>query len=96
MTNSIQSIANRTLQIEIEAINGLSNFIDQSFEEVVNDIAIRVDVEGIADQMRRNKSQATMKARGFTLGWHHNKLTPLPADWCYPEGMNLLQLRMQS
>jgi len=38
MTNSIQSIANRTLQIEIEAINGLSNFIDQSFEEAVNAI----------------------------------------------------------
>ena len=66
------------------------NLIDE--EEVVNDIAIPVDVEGIADQMRQNKSQATMKARGFTLGWHHNKLTPLPADWRYPEGMNLLQL----
>ncbi|KAL3781326.1 hypothetical protein ACHAW5_007180 [Stephanodiscus triporus] len=61
-------------------------------EDVVNGIAIPVDVEGIADQMRQNKSQATMKAHGFTLGWHHNKLTPLPADWCYPKGMNLLQL----
>jgi arabinose-5-phosphate isomerase len=38
MTNSIKSIANRTLQIEIAAINGLSNFIDQSFEEAVNAI----------------------------------------------------------
>jgi len=38
MTNSIKSIAHRTLQIEIAAINGLSNFIDQSFEEAVNAI----------------------------------------------------------
>ncbi len=38
MTNSIQSIANKTLQIELEAINGLSNFIDQSFEEAVHAI----------------------------------------------------------
>jgi len=38
MTNSIQSIANRTLQIELEAINGLSNFIDPSFEEAVKAI----------------------------------------------------------
>ena len=38
MTNSIKSIANRTLQIEIAAINGLSNFIDHSFEEAVNAI----------------------------------------------------------
>ena len=67
------------------------NLIDE--EEVVNDIAIPVDVlEGIADQMCQNKSQATMKARGFSLGWHHNKLTPLPADWRYPKGMNHLQL----
>jgi arabinose-5-phosphate isomerase len=38
MTNSIQSIAHRTLQIELEAINGLSNFIDPSFEEAVQAI----------------------------------------------------------
>jgi hypothetical protein len=66
------------------------NLIDE--EEVINEIAMPVDVEGVADQMRRKRSRATMKSRGFTLGWHHNKLTPLPADWRYPEGMNLLQL----
>ena len=38
MTNSIKSIANRTLQIELAAINGLSNFIDQDFEDAVNAI----------------------------------------------------------
>jgi arabinose-5-phosphate isomerase len=38
MTNSIKSIANRTLQIELAAINGLSNFIDQDFEDAVNTI----------------------------------------------------------
>lgn len=38
MTNSIQSIAHRTLQIELEAINELSNFIDPSFEEAVQAI----------------------------------------------------------
>jgi arabinose-5-phosphate isomerase len=38
MTNSIKSIANRTLQIELAAINGLSNFIDPSFEAAVNAI----------------------------------------------------------
>ena len=43
------------------------NLIDE--EEVVKDIAI--DVESITDQMRRNKSQVTMKAHCFTLGWHH-------------------------
>jgi arabinose-5-phosphate isomerase len=38
MTNSIKSIANRSLEIELDAIKGLSNFIDQSFEDVVNAI----------------------------------------------------------
>jgi arabinose-5-phosphate isomerase len=38
MTNSIKSIANRTLEIELESIKGLSNFIDQSFEDAVNAI----------------------------------------------------------
>jgi arabinose-5-phosphate isomerase len=38
MTNSIKSIANRTLQIELAAINGLSNFIDQDFEDAVKAI----------------------------------------------------------
>jgi len=38
MTNSIRSIANRTLEIELEAIKGLSNFIDQPFEDAVNAI----------------------------------------------------------
>jgi arabinose-5-phosphate isomerase len=38
MTNSIKSIANRTLEIELEAIKGLSNFIDNSFEEAVKAI----------------------------------------------------------
>lgn len=67
------------------------NLIDE--EEVNDDIAIPVDVvEGVADQVRRNKSRAIVKARGFTLGFHHSKLTPLPADWRYPEGMNLIQL----
>ncbi len=66
------------------------NLIDK--EEGVNDVAMLVDVEGIADQMCQNKSRAAMKSRSFTLGWHHNKLTPLSADWHYPKGMNLLQL----
>jgi arabinose-5-phosphate isomerase len=38
MTNSIKSIANRSLEIELDAIKGLSNFIDQSFEDAVNAI----------------------------------------------------------
>jgi arabinose-5-phosphate isomerase len=38
MTNRIKSIANRTLEIELEAIKGLSNFIDNSFEEAVKAI----------------------------------------------------------
>ena len=38
MTNSIKSIANSTLAIELEAIKGLSNFIDSSFEEAVKAI----------------------------------------------------------
>lgn len=38
MTNSIKSIANRTLEIELEAIKGLSNFIDSAFEEAVKAI----------------------------------------------------------
>jgi len=38
MTNSIKSIAERTLEIELEAIKGLSNFIDHSFEEAVKAI----------------------------------------------------------
>jgi len=38
MTNNIISIANRTLEIELEAIKGLSNFIDSSFESAVKAI----------------------------------------------------------
>ena len=38
MTNSIKDIAKRTLEIEIASIQGLSNFIDHSFEEAVKAI----------------------------------------------------------
>ncbi len=38
MSNNIIANAKQTLAIEIEAINGLSNFIDHSFEEAVNAI----------------------------------------------------------
>jgi arabinose-5-phosphate isomerase len=38
MTNSIKSIAQQTLEIELEAIKGLSNFIDINFEEAVKAI----------------------------------------------------------
>ncbi len=38
MTNSIKSIANSTLEIELAAIQGLSKFIDPSFEEAVKAI----------------------------------------------------------
>jgi arabinose-5-phosphate isomerase len=38
MSNNIIANAKKTLAIEIEAINGLSNFIDPSFEEAVNAI----------------------------------------------------------
>jgi arabinose-5-phosphate isomerase len=38
MTNSIKSIAQKTLEIELEAIKGLSNFIDTDFEEAVKAI----------------------------------------------------------
>ncbi len=38
MINSIKSIAERTLEIELEAIKGLSNFIDNAFEEAVKAI----------------------------------------------------------
>ncbi len=35
MTNSIKSIAIRTLEIEIDAIKNLSNFVDNSFEQAI-------------------------------------------------------------
>lgn len=38
MTNSIKDIANKTLQIEIEAIQNLSHFIDDQFEQAVHAI----------------------------------------------------------
>lgn len=38
MSNNIIANAKQTLAIEIEAINGLSHFIDHSFEEAVNAI----------------------------------------------------------
>jgi len=38
MTNSIKSIAEKTLEIELAAIKGLSNFIDTQFEEAVKAI----------------------------------------------------------
>ncbi|MEN9696889.1 MAG: hypothetical protein RLZ56_310 [Bacteroidota bacterium] len=38
MTNSIQSVALTTLEIELEAIKGLSNYIDSNFEAAVNAI----------------------------------------------------------
>jgi arabinose-5-phosphate isomerase len=38
MTNSINSIAQKTLEIELEAIKGLTNFIDTDFEEAVKAI----------------------------------------------------------
>lgn len=41
------------------------NLIDE--EEVINEIAKPVDVEGIADQMSHKQSGATMKSRDLIL-----------------------------
>jgi len=56
------------------------------------DIVIPLASDGAVDQLTRERTRKQLKERKITIGWHHGRMNPLPADWQYPNGVTLIQL----
>jgi len=71
--------------IEESALFELSN-------EDVEDIVLPFVDDCTLDQLTSKRTSQQLKARKFTIGYHHGILNPLPSTWRYPEGITLIQL----
>lgn len=60
--------------------------------EDVEDIVLSLASDGAIDQLTRERTRKQLKERKITIGWHHGRMNPLPADWQYPNGVTLIQL----
>jgi len=76
---------------EIDNILEESAHFELSNEED-EDIVLPFVDDGTLDQLTSKRTSQQLKARKFTIGYHHGKLNPLPSTWRYPKGITLIQL----
>ena len=46
----------------------------------------------VKDGIIRKRTKQQLAKRTLTIGWHHDRLNPLPSTWSFPRGFTVIQL----
>ncbi len=91
LTKERENIATANGFDDIDSILSTGAHFELTYEED-EDIVLPFVGDATLDQLTSKRTSQQLKARKYTIGFHHGILNPLPSTWRYPKGMTLIQL----